>query len=92
MIETSRNHKNEDQDRMTLQIDRARLSPQSIDGQLANILVPSYDRSSVSAGIAHFGVGNFHCAHQALYLDRLLDQAEANSWGILRERLINTSH
>ena len=30
---------------------------------------PAYDRSRLSAGIVHFGVGNFHRAHQAVYLD-----------------------
>jgi len=42
-----------------------------------------YDRSSVRAGIAHFGVGGFHRAHQAMYLDRLLrDGQAAAEWGI----------
>ena len=37
-----------------------------------NIPVPAYDRSQIGVGIAHFGVGGFHRAHQAMYLDRLL--------------------
>ena len=36
----------------------------------AEVAVPGYDRSAVSAGIVHFGVGGFHRAHQAMYLDR----------------------
>jgi mannitol 2-dehydrogenase len=44
--------------------------------------VPSYDRSAVSAGIVHFGVGGFHRAHQAMYLDRLMEQGAALEWGI----------
>ncbi|MDH6199314.1 mannitol 2-dehydrogenase [Mycobacterium frederiksbergense] len=43
---------------------------------------PSYDRGEVRVGIAHFGVGGFHRAHQAMYLDRLLDQGVAAEWGI----------
>ena len=31
---------------------------------------PPYDRSRLKRGIAHFGVGNFHRAHQAFYIDR----------------------
>lgn len=42
-----------------------------------------YDRSQVTAGIAHFGVGNFHRVHQALYVDRSLRQGEDLSWGIV---------
>ena len=36
------------------------------------IAAPSYDRGSVSVGIAHIGAGHFHRAHQAMYIDRLL--------------------
>ncbi|GAA0799295.1 mannitol dehydrogenase family protein [Spirilliplanes yamanashiensis] len=44
--------------------------------------VPTYDRSEVTAGIAHFGVGGFHRAHQAMYVDRLLNAGGAREWGI----------
>ena len=43
---------------------------------------PSYDRSQVTTGIVHFGVGGFHRAHQAMYLDQLMEQGEALDWGI----------
>jgi mannitol 2-dehydrogenase len=43
---------------------------------------PSYDRAGVGIGIAHFGVGGFHRAHQAMYIDRLLEQGLATEWGI----------
>ena len=43
---------------------------------------PSYDRSQVTTGIVHFGVGGFHRAHQAMYLDRLMEQGQALDWGI----------
>ncbi|TIW35467.1 MAG: mannitol dehydrogenase family protein, partial [Mesorhizobium sp.] len=32
---------------------------------------PKYDRAALKAGIVHFGVGNFHRSHQAVYLDDL---------------------
>ena len=44
--------------------------------------VPSYRRDDVSVGIVHFGVGGFHRAHQAMYVDRLLEQGKAKEWGI----------
>ena len=43
---------------------------------------PSYDRHSVSVGIAHIGAGHFHRAHQAMYIDRLLQRGMAREWGI----------
>ena len=43
---------------------------------------PSYDRAALKAGIVHFGVGGFHRAHQAMYLDRLMNEGEALDWAI----------
>ncbi len=47
-----------------------------------SIPVPSYDRSRVTVGIVHFGVGGFHRAHQAMYIDQLMEQGKALDWGI----------
>ncbi len=47
------------------------------------IAVPTYDRSSVSPGIVHFGVGGFHRAHMAMVLDDLLGAGLAADWGIV---------
>ncbi|PMR75528.1 mannitol dehydrogenase family protein [Billgrantia endophytica] len=44
---------------------------------------PAYDRQRLSAGIVHIGVGGFHRAHQAMYLDRLMNLGEAHDWGIV---------
>jgi len=44
--------------------------------------MPTYDRSRVTAGVVHFGVGGFHRAHQAMYHDRLMNQGQALDWGI----------
>jgi mannitol 2-dehydrogenase len=44
--------------------------------------VPAYDRNRLSTGIVHFGVGGFHRAHQAMYLDRLMNDGEALDWAI----------
>ena len=42
---------------------------------------PQYDRSAVTPGIVHVGVGGFHRSHEAAYVDRLL-AAGARAWGI----------
>ena len=47
-----------------------------------SVAKPAYDRSEIGVGIVHFGVGGFHRAHQAMYVDRLLDTGTANEWGI----------
>jgi mannitol 2-dehydrogenase len=53
-------------------------------GALGNeVAVPSYDRTAVTPGIVHFGVGGFHRAHQAMYLDRLMNDGKALDWGIV---------
>jgi mannitol 2-dehydrogenase len=44
--------------------------------------VPRYARSSEQTGIVHFGVGGFHRAHQAVYLDQLMTEGKALDWGI----------
>jgi mannitol 2-dehydrogenase len=46
------------------------------------IAAPNYDRGSVTVGIAHIGAGHFHRAHQAMYIDRLLQAGVAREWGI----------
>jgi len=48
----------------------------------AAVPTPSYPREQVSVGIVHIGVGAFHRAHQAMYLDRLMNAGEALDWGI----------
>ncbi|MCJ8521875.1 mannitol-1-phosphate/altronate dehydrogenase, partial [Pseudorhizobium tarimense] len=38
-------------------------------GEIAHTAaVPAYDPIMLTPGILHFGVGNFHRAHQAVYL------------------------
>jgi mannitol 2-dehydrogenase len=49
----------------------------------AGTATPAYDRSQVREGIVHIGVGGFHRAHQAAYLDTLLARdAGAADFGI----------
>ena len=47
---------------------------------------PTYDRSQVTTGIVHFGVGGFHRAHQAMYLDALMNARPGARLGHHRRR------
>ena len=44
---------------------------------------PRYAADDLSPGIVHIGVGNFHRAHQAWYLHRLMQQGLARDWAII---------
>ncbi|AWK84918.1 mannitol dehydrogenase family protein [Azospirillum thermophilum] len=59
------------------------LSAATLPDIAARASVPVYDRSTLSAGILHFGVGNFHRAHQAVYLDSLFTRGRDHDWAIL---------
>jgi mannitol 2-dehydrogenase len=48
----------------------------------ADVPTPRYDRKRLRTGIVHFGVGGFHRAHQAMYLDRLMNDGKALDWAI----------
>jgi mannitol 2-dehydrogenase len=48
-----------------------------------DLQMPAYDRSRLSPGIVHIGLGNFHRAHQAVYLDDLFAKGLAQDWAIL---------
>ncbi len=41
-----------------------------------------YDRDEIASGILHFGVGNFHRAHQEYYTNQLLADSDQKNWGI----------
>ena len=53
-----------------------------LEGIDPRVEVPTYDRSSLRSGIVHFGIGGFHRAHLAAYLDRLRALGEASDWAI----------
>ncbi|MER2133340.1 MAG: mannitol dehydrogenase family protein [Arthrobacter sp.] len=60
----------------------SKLKTESLADLSGTLAVPAYDRSAVTTGIVHFGVGGFHRAHQAMYLDRLMNDGKALDWGI----------
>lgn len=49
----------------------------------SGVRVPRYDRSALTPGIVHIGLGNFHRAHQAWYLHRLFDAGLSMDWAII---------
>lgn len=57
------------------------LSPATLAVIGERVPVPGYDRSAVTVGIVHFGVGGFHRAHEAMYTDTLLGRGVID-WGI----------
>lgn len=63
-------------------LDSNRLGRANLDRLAAGIRRPAYDRSRVTPGIVHLGLGAFHRAHQAVVIDDCL-AAGANAWGII---------
>ncbi len=59
------------------------LSLASFGSMPETVATPGYDRQSLSAGILHIGVGNFHRAHMAHYLDRLFSKGLGHDWAIV---------
>ena len=47
------------------------------------IKTPDYEATELSPGIVHIGLGNFHRAHQAWYIHRLMQQGLARDWAII---------
>ena len=70
---------------------------------IVGVAKPAYDRAKLTPGIVHIGFGNFHRAHQAWYLHRLMGMGLAHDWAIIgagvrgadaamRERLAEQDH
>lgn len=57
-----------------------RLDARTLQQLPDTIARPVYDRDATRIGIVHFGVGAFHRAHQAVYVDNLL--ADDPNWAI----------
>jgi mannitol 2-dehydrogenase len=58
------------------------LNAQTLAYWTERVEAPSYDRELVTPGVVHIGVGGFHRAHQAMYLDRLMSKGQALDWGV----------
>ncbi|GGY86245.1 mannitol dehydrogenase [Cellvibrio zantedeschiae] len=59
-----------------------RLNQTNLAALPADVILPSYERSSLKAGIVHLGIGAFHRAHQAFYTEAVLNQF-GGDWGII---------
>ena len=60
-----------------------KLSLSTLSDLPESVAIPAYDRANLSAGILHIGVGNFHRAHQAVYLDKLFNTGRDLNWAII---------
>jgi fructuronate reductase len=58
-----------------------RLSTANLGALAPIILQPVYDRSRVTPGIVHLGIGAFHRAHMAVYVEKILPKAP--QWAIV---------
>jgi len=63
-------------------IENSSLNQSTLANLPDNIDVPTYDRTKLKAGIVHIGVGGFHRAHQAVYINELLKTPGSEDWGI----------
>ena len=50
--------------------------------KINDLNIPSFKREECKIGIVHLGVGNFHRAHQALYINNYIDETKDLDWGI----------
>lgn len=60
-----------------------KLSSATLNRLPGSVAVPRYDRSTLRAGILHFGVGNFHRSHQSVYLDDLFNEGIDHDWAVV---------
>ncbi len=66
------------------------LAQNRLSGLAPSIAVPGYDRAALRVGLVHFGLGNFHRMHQAVYIDRCLHHPGQEGWGICGVELIDS--
>lgn len=67
-----------------------RLTNAQLDDLPIGIRAPAYARAGVTPGILHLGVGAFHRAHQAVYVDDILAAGDTR-WGIVGASLRSQS-
>lgn len=59
------------------------ISARTLNEAAKTAAIPLYQRTSLKAGILHFGVGNFHRSHQAIYLDDLFNVGEGHDFALV---------
>ena len=50
--------------------------------KISELKIPSYKIEDCKIGIVHLGVGNFHRAHQALYINNYIEKTNDKNWSI----------
>jgi mannitol-1-phosphate/altronate dehydrogenase len=58
-----------------------KLTQQTLASFAPRFAVPTYDRAGLRPAIVHIGVGGFHRAHQAFYLDDIAERRITTAWG-----------
>ena len=61
---------------------KLRLSNATLQSLSPEVQRPRYDRNTTTPGIVHLGIGAFHRAHQALFIDDCLNGGEKD-WGVI---------
>jgi len=59
------------------------LSNSTLDQIDSEVSTPNYRQQDLTAGIIHIGVGNFHRAHQSMYMHKLFELGEDRDWAIV---------
>ncbi|HEX8969813.1 MAG TPA: mannitol dehydrogenase family protein [Chloroflexota bacterium] len=57
------------------------LNDANLPALAGRVRVPTYRRGDLRPSIVHLGVGGFHRAHQALFLDELAERRITTDWG-----------
>jgi len=57
------------------------LNNASLASFAGRVAVPAYERGRLARSIIHIGVGGFHRAHQAVYLDSIAERGVSMDWG-----------
>ena len=65
---------------------RSRLDAETLHCAPSDIRTPRYDRAQTTPGIVHLGLGAFHRAHQAVFVDDCLVAGD-RSWAIIAASL-----
>src|SRR6201995_2208966 len=60
-----------------------KLSAAALTQLPAGVAAPKYAPSDLKPGVFHIGVGNFHRAHQAVYLDDLFNLGVSRDWALV---------
>ncbi len=66
---------------MGLESGSIKLADATVTGLRGEVRTPAYDRRRLLQHTVHIGVGGFHRAHQAVYLDDLLAMHGTERWG-----------